>query len=182
MLSEFISTYLLLIILGLSCLFFNFSSQIGNMFSSFYDFIKNLFPLCYEKKDTAELFDINKDIKAEMDNLLIKAINNIKLNVGQKCSINKDCKNNACGRNGGVNSPTICCPGNKVFNSPSGYDYCENVLELNRECGSDKQCKSGNCDGNTFDNGHCREFSEKGSRCSRNNNCKSKKCSNFICT
>jgi hypothetical protein len=76
--------------------------------------------------------------------------------VNQSCSGDSDCRNKACGRNAGVESPLICCPGSqKSFISPSGFYYCENNLERGQVCSSNKQCKTGHCSSGFTGNGVC---------------------------
>lgn len=79
------------------------------MFSSFYDFIKNLFPLSYEKnsyndkKDTAKLFDANTDMKATMDKIMLSVTKS------KFCTNHNDCTPNVCGNMGDYYSSKICC-------------------------------------------------------------------------
>ena len=78
-----------------------------------------------------------------------------KLAVDSSCSINADCTNNACGRNGQRDSNKICCSSGAVCAATNSLDYCKNSLGRGSVCWTDCQCKNGNCKGNTWGNGKC---------------------------
>lgn len=70
-----------------------------------------------------------------------------KLEVGQNCDINANCKNGNCAResaNDGV--PKVCCKSGRSGRY-AGYDYCYDMKRGTR-CWSDAMCASGNCKGN----------------------------------
>ena len=70
-----------------------------------------------------------------------------KLNVGEKCDIDANCKNGACGRETAADgTPKKCCKSGKVGRY-GGYNYCLDMPD-GSTCWSDAQCKNGNCKGN----------------------------------
>ena len=69
------------------------------------------------------------------------------LNNGDRCTVDKQCKSGACGReSAGGNAPKVCCHSGKVTRS-WGYDYCTDMPKGTR-CYTDGMCASGDCDGN----------------------------------
>lgn len=64
-----------------------------------------------------------------------------------KCGVNGDCANGACGREGAASgTPLTCCKSGKV-GTFGGYDYCLEQPD-GAQCWSDAQCLTGNCKGN----------------------------------
>lgn len=81
--------------------------------------------------------------------------------VGESCSLNLDCENNACGRNAyiGEGNRLTCCESGRNTRS-GGFDYCTERPRGTR-CGvtgvnSDAMCASGKCSCNGF---LCTQFS-----------------------
>ena len=75
--------------------------------------------------------------------------------VGERCSWNNNCANDACGRetaDESNNNKLICCPSGKVVQSSliaGARDYCSN-MPSGTACYSDASCASGECDGNAY--------------------------------
>lgn len=70
-----------------------------------------------------------------------------KFDVGESCSIDADCKNNACARETAAdNAPKTCCSSGKNSRY-AGYDYCSEMPN-GSTCWSDAMCASKTCKGN----------------------------------
>jgi hypothetical protein len=94
--------------------------------------------------------------------------------VGERCSSNDECGNDACGRASAANgTPTTCCASGSV-SMYAGYDYCTRMSE-GATCWSDAQCASGYCKGNYsgFVKGRCFRRRGEGESCpsKRNADC-----------
>jgi hypothetical protein len=83
-------------------------------------------------------------------------------NPSEACSWNRDCQNDACGREGDVDKK-VCCSTGKTC-SYWGFDWCSEY-NSGDVCKHDCQCRSGTCD-----NGRCAscDFCWKGANCVKN--------------
>src|SRR5579872_5620761 len=72
-----------------------------------------------------------------------------KKDIGESCSSNNDCKNNACGRATAADgTPLTCCRSSEI-RTYAGFDYCGNMPN-GSVCWSDAMCASDNCKGNMY--------------------------------
>ena len=72
-----------------------------------------------------------------------------KLEVGDRCDINANCKNNNCARESANDgTPKTCCRSGRS-GAFAGFDYCYGMPSGTR-CWSDAMCSRGNCKGNLY--------------------------------
>lgn len=92
--------------------------------------------------------------------------------IGDACSWNYQCLNNACGRDHNT-SKKICCPTDTVVSGAWGLDYCSNYAG-GEECSQNNQCKSGVCnadhmctctDGKMLCGANCYDMKSNGKTC-----------------
>ena len=100
--------------------------------------------------------------------------------VGEACSSNTDCANNACGRPTAADGAALECCSSGGIVTYGGYDYCTEMPE-GATCWSDAMCKAGiaNCKGNAggLQKGTCSSTSKlPGEACSSNTECLKKAC------
>ncbi len=70
-----------------------------------------------------------------------------KLEVGEKCDVDANCKNHHCAReSANEEAPKVCCQSGNSGRY-AGYDYCYG-MKTGTRCWSDAMCVSGNCKGN----------------------------------
>ena len=70
-----------------------------------------------------------------------------RLEVGESCDINFNCKNNNCARESAdPGAPKTCCRSGSS-GAYAGFDYCYG-MPSGTTCWSDAMCSSGNCKGN----------------------------------
>lgn len=100
-----------------------------------------------------------------------------KLDVGKKCDIDANCKNDACGRKTAADGvQKKCCVSGKVGRY-NGKDYCLGMPD-GSTCWSDAQCASDYCKGNLsgLQRGKCTSLLPTGASCSKDYQCKSDGC------
>ncbi len=95
-----------------------------------------------------------------------------KLNVGQSCGVDGDCKNGHCARASATDgAKKVCCRSGKSGRY-GGFDYCYGMAD-GTTCWSDAMCATGFCRGSTLvKKGVCGKLGDRAS-CSKDNECKS---------
>ena len=98
--------------------------------------------------------------------------------VGEPCSANIECENNACGRPTAADGAGLECCSSGATGTYAGYDYCKEMPE-GATCWSDVMCKSGLCKGNSggLKKGTCSSTSKAvGEPCNSNTECENNAC------
>lgn len=98
------------------------------------------------------------------------------LPIGATCDSNKQCSNQACGRETAADGAQKVCCTSGDFITFAGFDYCTGMPD-GSVCWTDSMCETGYCQGNEGGTkGVCRGKLPVGATCDSNSQCNNKAC------